>query len=427
MQKRVIFSAAKEDAILKVRYCARLWALARSDEGMIMGLSVRDILILDYFDGKPVHTKAPAYQEKVLGPHANQRIRLLLEEGWIRYTRPQETVNMLPDKALADFLAHYGYSPEGSHAQLVRRVIENIPETDYAHAVPKLYIATMDGRREMNSHMAYILNARGNYGLTEGEIGEAQRTLAARREPCSAKSILLRAFQQKIEIFTMGGEWTRLRNLYFTMGNFYVRQDENHTALTMLYLVFLLDMSGMENRNRLVTYEELFPTQKGIILLMNQLRKELGMSEMAVKTDFLSSIARMGPRLPFSYFSPQVMARILVERLRGFDFDRTRYISEANTPDASSKAYHYRSVPFSPPEGRGEGRDNSSPQDSFGIRRRHTPPVPPVMRVSGFATKPFVPSPGARKKLKKRPEAHKKTAVKGKEKKKNWIARLLGR
>ena len=334
---------------------------------------------------------------------------------------------MLPDKALADFLAHYGYSPEGSHAQLVRRVIENIPETDYAHAVPKLYIATMDGRREMNSHMAYILNARGNYGLTEGEIGEAQRTLAARREPCSAKSILLRAFQQKIEIFTMGGEWTRLRNLYFTMGNFYVRQDENHTALTMLYLVFLLDMSGMENRNRLVTYEELFPTQKGIILLMNQLRKELGMSEMAVKTDFLSSIARMGPRLPFSYFSPQVMARILVERLRGFDFDRTRYISEANTPDASSKAYHYRSVPFSPPEGRGEGRDNSSPQDSFGIRRHLTPPVPPVMRVPAFTTRPFVPSPKARRKVKRKVEPKRKTSVKGKEKKKNWIARLLGR
>ena len=377
---------------------------------MIMGLSVRDILILDYFDGKPVHTKAPAYQEKVLGPHANQRIRLLLEEGWIRYTRPQETVNMLPDKALADFLAHYGYSPEGSHAQLVRRVVDNIPETDYAHAVPKLYIATMDGRREMNSHMAYILNARGNYGLTEGEIGEAQRTLAARREPCSAKSILLRAFQQKIEIFTMGGEWTRLRNLYFTMGNFYVRQDENHTALTMLYLVFLLDMSGMENRNRLVTYEELFPTQKGIM-----------------KTDFLSSIARMGPRLPFSYFSPQVMARILVERLRGFDFDRTRYISEANTPDASSKAYHYRSVPFSPPEGQGEGRDNSSPQDSFGIRRHLTPPVPPVMRVPAFTTRPFVPSPKARRKVKRKVEPKRKTSVKCKEKKKKWIARHLGK
>ena len=128
-----------------------------------------------------------------------------------------------------------GDPPEGSHAQLVRRVVDNIPETDYAHAVPKLYIATMDGRREMNSHMAYSTECPGKITTDGREIGEAQRTLA-RREPCSAKSILLRAFQQKIEIFTMGGEWTRLRNLYFTMGNFYVRQDENHTALTMLYL-----------------------------------------------------------------------------------------------------------------------------------------------------------------------------------------------
>ena len=26
-----------------------------------MGLSVREILILDYFDGKPVHAKMPSY------------------------------------------------------------------------------------------------------------------------------------------------------------------------------------------------------------------------------------------------------------------------------------------------------------------------------------------------------------------------------
>ena len=121
------------------------------------------------------------------------------------------------------------------------------------------------------------------------------------------------------------------------------------------------------------------------------------------------------------------MARILVERLE------VLILTEPGTFLRRTPLMHrlrriiIGSVPFSPPEGRGEGRDNSSPQDSFGIRRRHTPPVPPVMRVSGFATKPFVPSPGARKKLKKRPEAHKKTAVKGKEKKKNWIARLLGR
>lgn len=61
-------------------------------------------------------------------------------------------------------------------------------------------------------------------------------------------------------------------------------------------------MSGMENRNMLVQYDKLFPTQKGIIILMNQLRTELGLNDRAVKSAFLTTIARMAPRLPFSYF-----------------------------------------------------------------------------------------------------------------------------
>lgn len=52
----------------------------------------------------------------------------------------------------------------------------------------------------------------------------------------------------------------------------------------------------------LVQYDKLFPTQKGIIILMNQLRTELGLNDRAVKSAFLTTIARMAPRLPFSYF-----------------------------------------------------------------------------------------------------------------------------
>lgn len=73
----------------------------------------------------------------------------------------------------------------------------------------------------------------------------------------------------------------------------------------------------MGNKNNLVPYENLFPTQKGMILLMDEIRKELHLTLEDVKTSFLSSIARMAPRLPFSYFSPQMMASMLLERLRG--------------------------------------------------------------------------------------------------------------
>lgn len=351
-----------------------------------MALSIRDILILDYFDGKPVHHKIPPYKLKIYGQDANDRIGILYENGWIRYSRPQETVSMLPDKALSDFLKRYGLSGEGSHAELTGRVISQIPESDYAHGVPKIYVLTKEGKAEIGHHMAYVLNVRENYGLTEGEIGESQNTLAQRGEPYTARDILYRTFQQKISLYIMAGEWSKLRNMYYTVANFYLRIKDNEEALPYLYLVFFMDMSGMGNKNNLVPYENLFPTQKGMILLMDEIRKDLHYSMDEVKTSFLSSIARMAPRLPFSYFSPQVMASMLLERLRGIDFNGARYIVQRNTPDPSAKSYHY--VPY----GRSEARPRS-----------YHPPVvkpnfmaPPVLRMPTFtAPPPFKPGQSA--------------------------------
>ena len=147
-----------------------------------MGLSIKDILLLDYFDGKPVHHKMPTYKYSLYGEGADARISSLLANGWIRYSKPSETLSMLPDKALSDFLLHYNLSGEGSHAELVGRVIANVPEKDYAHGVPKVYVLTREGKAEVGRHMAYVLNARENYGLTEGEIGESLSAVSARGE-----------------------------------------------------------------------------------------------------------------------------------------------------------------------------------------------------------------------------------------------------
>lgn len=350
-----------------------------------MGLSIRDILLLDYFEGKPVHHKVPSYQLHKYGNDANDRIQTLLALGYIRVSRPQETVSMLPDKALADFLRRYDLSGEGTHAELTGRVIAKIPEKDYAHGVPRVYVLTKEGKAEIGHRMAYVLNARENYGLTEGEIGESQNWLLSRKEPYTARDILYRAFHQKISLYTMAGEWSKLRNMYYTVANFHIRIKDNGNALPYLFLVFFMDMSGMGNKNNLVPYENLFPTQKGMILLMDELRKSEGMSFDEVKSSFLSSIARMAPRLPFSYFSPQTMATMLLERLRGIDFNGTKYIAIRNVPDPSAKSYHY--VPY--------GRSEAKPA---GHRNVVKPKImaPPVLRMPTFtAPPPFKPSEAA--------------------------------
>lgn len=357
-----------------------------------MSLSIRDVLVLDFFNGKPVHAEVPAFQQDIYGNDANTRIHDLCDEGWIRHSRPQETVNLLPDKALAHFLLAHGLPSTGSHAELVGRVINEIPEEEYAHAVPKVYVATADGNQEIAHHMAYILNVRGNYGFSEGEIGDAQRTLSAKDASTTAPNILTYAFQQKSALFVMAGEWTKLRNLYFTWANFCLRFQKNEDALTYLCLVFFLDMSGMENRNSLVQYEKLFPTQKGIILLMNQIRGELSLTDTAMKSFFLTAIARTAPRIPFSYFSPQTMGTLLLERLSGIEFSHQKYDALRNQPDATAGAYHCNE-----PGERDTEKTNSRPADAFLIKRKALPTVPPVLRVPTFtAPPPFIP-PGTKR------------------------------
>ncbi len=381
-----------------------------------MGLSIRDILILDFFNGKPIHTKVPDFQKDIYGNDADRRILDLCEEGWIRHSRPQETVNMLPDKALADFLAAHGLDNSGSHADLVGRVVADIPEREYAHAVPKVYVATSDGNQEMLHNMAYILNVRGNYGFSEGEIGDAQRTLAAKHAAITANAILTFAFQQKSDLFVMAGEWTKLRNLYFTWANFSLRSRKNEDALTYLCLVFFLDMSGMENRNALVRYEKLFPTQKGIIILMNQIREEMELSDSAMKSFFLTSIARSAPRIPFAYFTPMTMAGLLIERLGGTEFNHKKYETVRNIPDPTAGAYRYTALPEE------EEKATSSASSTFLIERKVCPVVPPVLKMPTFtAPPPFIP-PDQRK-AEEQKAAEKKTLPK-ENKKKGWLGKL---
>ena len=97
----------------------------------------------------------------------------------------------------------------------------------------------------------------------------------------------------------------------------------------------------MRDKNRLENYEKLFRTPKAIILLIDELRLKLKISLSDMKPKFLSTIARMAPRLPFSYFSVNTSAFILTECLRGMDFSPRKYITERNVPDPSDKGYKF--------------------------------------------------------------------------------------
>ena len=52
-------------------------------EAATMALPIKDILLLDYFDGKPLHTQMPSYLQSTYGKDAQVRIDRLYADGWI--------------------------------------------------------------------------------------------------------------------------------------------------------------------------------------------------------------------------------------------------------------------------------------------------------------------------------------------------------
>lgn len=356
-----------------------------------MNLSIQDVLILDFFNGKPVHALIPEYQRDLYGADANARIHDLCEGGWMRESQPHETVNLLSEDVLVRLLTEKGLSPSGAKADLVRRVIRDIPEAEYARIVPKVYVATAEGQREISRNMAYVLNGRFNYGLSRIDIHRARKLIEARGIPPTAGTVLARAFEEKIADLASSGSWAKLRNLYFRQSNFYLRAEDDQKALTSLFLVFFLDMSGAENGHSVVPYEKLFPTQKGIIVLMEQLRQKLGMTDSEVRSAFLTACAREALPIPYSYFSPRVMSDILIERLAGEDFDRNKYLPRRNPPAMIRRGRFSGDAPLPSPGA-------ASPKMPAIPVPEYTPPeafVPSEAKKKGAPAAPPFPSPSA--------------------------------
>lgn len=185
-----------------------------------------------------MHALIPEYQRDLYGADANARIHDLCEGGWMRESQPHETVNLLSEDVLVRLLTEKGLSPSGAKADLVRRVIRDIPEAEYARIVPKVYVATAEGQREISRNMAYVLNGRFNYGLSRIDIHRARKLIEARGIPPTAGTVLARAFEEKIADLASSGSWAKLRNLYFRQSNFYLRAEDDQKALTSLFLVF---------------------------------------------------------------------------------------------------------------------------------------------------------------------------------------------
>ncbi|MBQ7703927.1 MAG: SAP domain-containing protein [Selenomonadaceae bacterium] len=234
----------------------------------------------------------------------------------------------------------------GNKPELLKRIIKNISAEKYSARLPKIYKATKNGRRELETRWAYIENQREMYGFLNSEIAALEGTN-------TQEQLLEKLFVRDIIKHGAARDFGLLRNAYFNAHKFFKKRRRLKDSISALLAAIYFDLTGMSNNNTVESYSTMgyvFETS-----LWSELDKEftalnLSTTELMLLFDDAVDAAT---KPPFSYFGVGTMKEMILARLSGQQDLLNRYEKHRNTPSENSPNYNYfdLSHPYNSAEG----------------------------------------------------------------------------
>ncbi len=303
-------------------------------------LPVIDLLLLNEFDGKQENYEIPAYRVEEFGKDYLKRVQRLLNDGYLKFSSTEESLNSLTIPRLKDILRGNNQKLSGNKSELVKRILENIPSKNYEGFLPKIYKLSPIGRKEIENRSAYIENKQQQYGFLNSEIESVEKTLPA-TEKNSAGKIFEKLFARNMLKHQSEKNFGLLRNNYFLVHKFLIKRGRIEESLRALLTVIYFDLSGMSNDNFVEEYysrERLLDTS-----IWGEIDKEktaLNLSDDTLMKLFEESV-RQTVKLPFSYFEIETMKSMILDRLHGQMNLFERYEKYRNVPSEDNPHYEY--------------------------------------------------------------------------------------
>lgn len=299
-------------------------------------LPVVDLLLLKEFDGRRADYVLPEYTLETYGRDWSARVKRLVREGYLQFAEPQDALEFLTIPQLKDILRANKQKLSGKKAELITRILENIPSQNYSKQLPKFYSATAIGRREMEARAFYFENRQMNYGFLNSELYALEKIHAP-------DVILEKLFARDILKHVNSKNYLSLAATLETYRTYLKKHGRDAEALTTLLQAIYLRLSGMADANQVLEYQYLSWVFDDSVWRreLDADRTALNLSDEALIKKFSQATDSMA--LPFSYFDRATMIEIILARLHGQENLFARYSSKRKTPSTKSSAYDYYS------------------------------------------------------------------------------------
>lgn len=268
-------------------------------------LSVRDLFVLERFNGREVGYKIPEYELEKFGYNYTESLTCLIKCGFLTYAEPKDALNVLTVPQLKEILRANGKKLSGKKDDLIARIIAACTNYD----VPKVYAATETGIAELETRSYFFENESEGYGFSNYELECAELMQNSSR-------VLTSLLDHAIEKHSTANNYFSLANAYENYGRYYKRRQQQPNELQALLTAAYLQLTGMSDGNDINEYKDLgYVFNSPLWREIDRLKTALNLSDADLTARIESAAAKV--KVPYSYFEPKTIAAIILDRLRG--------------------------------------------------------------------------------------------------------------
>ena len=306
-----------------------------------MGLSINQILLLNEFNGREKNYRLSQYKKEKFGKHPYKIIYELTQEGYLTFTTPAQSLSYLTIPALKKILRENNQKVSGNKSTLVERIIATIDEDNWNKKVPRHYVLTPAGEKELSDNYIFILNEKLMLGFLNSELLAAKNNYIKQNNYYNMEAVLLEVFGKKISELMTARDWGLVRNQYFNLSSLFEFENKLTKAIQFLLLVKYMDYSGMGNNNMVEEYDSLnWVSQTSISSQIDKLMVKADILINNIDVLYFDALKNI-PRLPFQYFSDADVLNFIKDELLGKSFDPSLYEYKHNIPIENHADYSY--------------------------------------------------------------------------------------
>ncbi len=311
-----------------------------------MELSVKDVYLLDFYNGRIKDYTISESQYSVYGADYKKRVQWLLENGYFTFENDEEALMHLTNKELQDILKANLQKSSGVKKVLVQRIMENVSREEYISKVEHRYKITDKGKNEIEDKAIYLESKDKGYGFLETEIAHVENELK-KQGNFDKDEVLLFLFNKKIDEQKSKKNYEQLRYSFLSLSYYFVRRGKLEDALKTSLLSIYIDFSGMDDGNKVSTYENSHEYIE-INKFLNEafFARDLSSNIISLNVDVsnLSELLRealcfYGLRLPFQYYDDDVFCNMIIDALNGEKDILVKYEKYRNVPEGNNPNY----------------------------------------------------------------------------------------